>query len=301
MTAELHPELRTAHWLPRNVFYPSLCSVYRLYETFLGWSSGERVELEGGGEMWVYRPEGGAVDRRPGILWIHGGGLVMGHAAQDAGTCQRLANELDAIVVSAQYRLVPEHPFPTPVEDCFRALQALASMPEVDGANLAVAGQSAGGGLSAAVALLARKRGVPLRFQALIYPMLDDRSSDREHAHADAFRGWSADANRYAWSRYLAGRAPGNLPDEAVPGRAKDLTGSAPAWVGVGTLDLFHEEDVAYAHRLQEAGVPCELVVVDGAYHGFDTIHANTAVAKAFRSSWVGALRRALRGPPVQA
>lgn len=289
-----HSQLTSARWLPRTVFYPWLRPLYRLVEALQGWRSGERVILSGGGEAWIYRPKVPPTEPAPGVLWIHGGGLVMGHATQDGGTCQALADEIGAVVVSANYRLVPEHSFPTPLEDCFRALEALSTLPEVDASRLAVGGQSAGGGLAAAVALLARQRGVALRFQALIYPMLDDRSSDRVHANADGFRGWSADSNRYGWASYLADVDPSDIPDAAVPGRVRDLTGLPPAWVGVGTLDLFHDEDVAYARRLREAGVPCELLVVEGAHHGFDVTHAKTEVAKAFRRSWVDALRAGL-------
>lgn len=297
-----HAELTSARWLPRAVFFPWLLPLYRLVERIQGWRGGERRVLDGGGEAWIYRPSVQPAEPAPGLLWIHGGGLVMGHAAQDAGTCQALADELGAVVVSAQYRLVPEHPYPTPVEDCYRALEALAALPEVDAGRLAVAGPSAGGGLAAAVALLARARGVPLRCQALIYPMLDDRSSDLVHANAAGFRAWNARSNRYGWANYLADVDPSDIPEAAVPGRASDLTGLAPAWVGVGTLDLFHDEDVAYARRLHDAGVPCELVVVDGAHHGFDVTHRNTDVAKAFRASWVGAIRTALASPtPPQA
>ncbi len=293
MTA-VHPELTSARWLPRSVFPRQLRLLYRLVEMLQGWRSGECQLLEGGGEAWIYRPKDPPAEPGPGVLWIHGGGLVMGHAAQDGGTCQALADELGAVVVSAQYRLVPEHSFPIPVEDCFRALQALAALPEVDASRLAVAGQSAGGGLSAAVALLARQRGVPLRFQALLYPMLDDRSSDRVHANSDGFRGWNASSNRYGWSNYLASVEPDDIPEAAVPGRARDLAELPPAWVGVGTLDLFLDEDVAYAKQLQDAGVACELLVVEGAHHGFDVTHSASEVAGAFRQSWVGALRGAL-------
>ena len=297
MMTTFHPELTSARWLPRSLFPRRLRLFYRLVERLQGWRPGERLILDGGGEAWLYRPKVPPTERGPGVLWIHGGGLQMGHAAQDGGTCQALADELGAVVVSAQYRLVPEHPFPAPVEDCFRALRALAALPEVDARRLAVAGQSAGGGLSAAVALLARQRGVPLRFQVLIYPMLDDRSSNRVHANADGFRGWCPRDNRDGWSGYLANVDPKDPPEAAVPGRVLDLAGLPPAWVGVGTLDLFHDEDVDYARRLQEAGVACELVVVEGAHHGFDVTHATTDVATAFRRSWVDALGEALATP----
>ena len=175
-----------------------------------------------------------------------------------------------------------------------RALQALAALPEVDAQRIGVAGQSAGGGLAAAVALLARDRGQHLSCQVLIYPMLDDRSSDRAHPAADSYRIWNISSNRFGWSSYLAGVDPAAIPDAAVPGRCTALSGLPPAWIGVGSLDLFQDEAVDYAARLQQSGVDCALHVIEGAYHAFDVFHAGAAVSKAFRESWVDALRSAL-------
>ena len=129
--ATFHDDLTSARWLPRTVVRPWLLPVYRLMERLAGWLPGERVRLEGGGEALIFRPKAAPTEPAPGVLWIHGGGLVIGHAAFDAALCQQLADALGAVVVSAHYRLAPEHPFPTPVEDCFGALQALAALPDV--------------------------------------------------------------------------------------------------------------------------------------------------------------------------
>jgi acetyl esterase/lipase len=163
---------------------------------------------------------------RPAVLWIHGGGYVIGSARQDDGLCVRLASELDAVVVSVDYRLAPEHPFPTPLEDCCAAFELIhreASLFGVDPRRVAIAGQSAGGGLAAALALLLQDRGRPAPvLQLLVYPMLDDRTVLRE-VDERGHRLWNASSNRYGWSSYLAGE-PGSpdVPDHAVEeGRSK--------------------------------------------------------------------------------
>ncbi len=287
-------ELKGARWLPRSVVGPKRLKGWRLVEAAVTRRSKDLIPLDGGAQVLVFHPESPSTRPSPGVLWIHGGGLVMGHGATDAPLCQSLADELGAVVVSAHYRLAPEHPFPTPAEDCYHALEYLTGLPEVDPGRVGVAGQSAGGGLAAAVAILARDRGVPLAFQALIYPMLDDRSSERSHPDEDSYRMWSIASNRFGWSSYLCGVDMSAIPAAAVPGRCEDLSGLAPAWIGVGTLDLFYEEDLSYAEHLEEAGVPCQLHVTDGAYHAFDVLHAKTEVGKAFTRSWREALRRAL-------
>ena len=156
---------------------------------------------------------------------------------------------------------------------------------------MAIGGASAGGGLAAALALLARDRGeVDVAAQLLVYPMLDDRSGTQDGLDDPNHRLWTQSANRFGWKSYLAVADP----DVAVPGRRDDLAGLPPAWVGVGTLDLFHDEDLAYAERLRAAGVPCDVEVVDGAFHGFDTIMSKTPVARSFFDAQVEFLRGAL-------
>ncbi len=166
----------------------------------------------------------------------------------------------------------------------------------IDPDRVAVGGASAGGGLAAAVALRARDEGgPPLCFQLLNYPMLDDRTVLRtDHAGTGAFV-WTPVSNRYGWSAYL-GAEPRDHDDRvhAAPARATDLSGLPPAWIGVGQLDLFHAEDVDYAHRLIEAGVPCELVEEPGMYHAADQLRMNTARMQAYRQSMLDALQHAL-------
>ena len=236
----------------------------------------------------------------PALLWIHGGGLVIGAPEQDEANNIECARELGLTIAAVRYRRAPEHPFPTPLEDCYSALSWLhhhADELGVDRTRIAVAGASAGGGLAAALAQLAHDRAqLSVAFQLLIYPMLDDRSAVRLDVDHSRLRLWSQASNRYGWSAYL-GRPAGSpeTPAYAVPARRAAYGGLPPAWIGVGTCDLFHDEALAYAAQLKAAGVACELLVVPGAYHAFDRTHARSHVVRAFRASYVEALRRALR------
>jgi acetyl esterase/lipase len=164
----------------------------------------------------------------------------------------------------------------------------------VDEKRIAVGGASAGGGLAAALAQLAHdQREVGPVFQLLLYPMLDDRTALRPDLDDGSNVTWNQESNRYGWESYL-GRKCGeqDLPEYAVPARRRDLSGLPPAWIGVGTVDLFHDEAVAYAQRLRECGVKCELQIVPGAFHGFDVFDPQPQVVQDFRRSQISALRR---------
>lgn len=189
------------------------------------------------------------------------------------------------------YRLAPEHPYPAPLEDCYAALRWLSVQGWIDPTRIAIGGASAGGGLTAALALLARDRGeVTPASQLLVYPMLDDRTSVRTDVDGTNLRMWNTESNRFGWDSYLdeADR------DVAVPGRRTDLAGVAPAWLGIGTADLFHDEDLVYAERLRAAGVPCEVEVVTGAFHGFDRFAPWARVSKDFVAKACLSLQAAL-------
>jgi acetyl esterase/lipase len=195
------------------------------------------------------------------------------------------------VVAAVDYRLAPEHPYPTPLEDAYAGLRWLAAQPDVDAERLAVVGESAGGGLAAGLALAARDRGeVHLAAQVLSYPMLDDRTTDRG-VDARMLRLWNARSNRFGWDSYLGDLASGEVPATAAPARAEDLSDLPATWIGVGTCDLFHAEGVAWAQRLMRAGVPCDLLAVDGAYHGFDVAEPRAEVSRAFLQARIGALR----------
>ncbi|MUL47392.1 alpha/beta hydrolase [Mycobacterium sp. CBMA293] len=290
-SVEFHPELaRAARFMPRSPITPWNIGFVRWMSYLQERRTPDDVEvltLPSGVGIRLHRPPAGG-DRGGAMLWIHGGGYLIGSPAQDDALCRRFAQELGITVAAVKYRLAPENPYPSGLEDCYTALQWLTGLPSVDPARVAVGGSSAGGGLSAALAQLAYDRGeIPLAAQLLVYPMIDDRSGSQPGLDHPGHRLWTQKSNRFGWRAYLGGADP----DVAVPGRRADLSGLPPAWVGVGTLDVFHNEDVEYAERLRTAGVPCELEVVPGAYHGFDGVAAKTQVAQAFFASQVKFLR----------
>jgi len=232
----------------------------------------------------MHRPSGSG---RPsgGLLWVHGGGLVLGGAKVDDRHCAETAREVGAVVVSVDYRLAPEHPYPAALDDvhaAWRWLLAHAGDLEVDPGRVVVGGQSAGGGLAASLAQrLLDEGGVQPAGQWLFCPMLDDRTAARGELDAVRHLVWDNAANRYGWTAYL-GVPPGGdaVPAYAVPARRRDLRGLPPAWLDCGDLELFHDEIVDYAGRLRAAGVPTALEVVPGAPHGFETWAADTRPAQ---------------------
>ena len=236
----------------------------------------------------LHRPAG-LPQRAPAMLWIHGGGTIMGHATQDDKYLRTLSRRTGVAVAAVEHRLAPEHPYPTPVEDCYAALRWLARQPWVDPDRLAVGGASAGGHFAAAVAQRALDRGeVVLAFQMLVYPMLDDRTGAGPDGHKRLM--WTESDNQLAWRWYLDGADPA----QAAPARRADLSGLPRAWIGVGTLDLFHQECVDYAHRLRAAGVAVHEEIVPGAFHAFDQIATNAPVSVRFFASQCDHLRDAL-------
>ncbi|QYL17273.1 alpha/beta hydrolase [Mycolicibacterium pallens] len=294
VTTDIHPELRSAaRFIPRSLISRRTLPVIRRLTGLQRPRTDDvtALTLESGIGVRLYRPAGTAT-ATPALLWIHGGGYVIGSAAQDDLLCRRFVKELGITVAAVDYRLAPEHPYPAPLEDCYTALEWLARLPGVDPARIAIGGASAGGGLCAALALLARDRdGVKPVFQVLVYPMIDDRSVG-QHLYHPGHRLWNATSNKFGWQAYLGGADP----EVAVPARRTDLAGLPPAWLGVGTLDLFHDEDLDYAERLKAAGVPCEGHVVPGAFHGFDGIAAKADVSQEFFRSQCESLRQNFGG-----
>lgn len=236
---------------------------------------------------------------RPGILHIHGGGYVMGRADSTLLADALWAQALGAVTVSVEYRLAPETAHPGPVEDCYAGLRWLAANAAalgVDPQRLCVSGESAGGGLAAATVLLARERGeIPIAYQHLIFPMLDDRTV--VHPEPSPYFGqfiWTAERNRFGWESLL-GCEPGaaDISPFAAPARASDLSGLPPTYIICGALDLFLEEDLEYARRLMRAGVPTELHVYPGAPHAF-MFMADAEITRAYARDSLAALKRAL-------
>lgn len=250
----------------------------------------------------VYRPSASA-GTRPGLLWIHGGGYVMGRLEMDDATCAAYASEVGVVVVSVNYRLAPRHPFPGALHDChaaFKWFHANARSLGVDTTRVAIGGASAGGGLAAAlVQLVTDLKQEPCALQLLVYPMLDDRTTLQGPRGQDGYLVWNWGSNQFGWASYLGGAAAAP-PMYAVPARRERLEGLPPAWIGVGTADLFHDEDLAYAHRLEQSGVDCELYVAKGAFHGFDAVAPHAPITRRFREAQLTALRRHLFPVPVE-
>ena len=289
---EIHPELRrVARFAPRQIVYPwSLPILRRLSIASRSSNDGVDVmDLPGGAGARLYRPTAAAAPTAA-LLWIHGGGYLLGSPEQDDALCRRYVQRLGITVAAVRYLLAPEHPYPIPLEDCYRVLTWLAGLPGVDADRIAIGGASAGVGLTAALSFLARDRGeVSPALQVLSYPMLDDRTVGPD-LEKPGFRLWNARSNRFGWTSYLGGADPA----VAVPARRTDLVGLAPAWLWVGTLDLFCAEDLAYAARLNAAGVECEVHEVPGAFHGFDGLAPKAAVSQAYFDSQCASLSRAL-------
>jgi acetyl esterase/lipase len=242
----------------------------------------------------IYRPA--SARSRGALLWIHGGGYVIGAASVDDALCAQIAHELGILVVSAEYRLAPRHRYPAALDDChavWRWLVDQAPALSIDPALIVIGGMSAGGGLAAALAQrVCDESGPAPAAQLLMAPMLDDRTA--AHRHLDDLRHpvWDNSLNRFGWQSYL-GREPGavEVPSYAAPARREDLSGLPPAWIGVGAIELFHDEDVAYAQRLEAAGVPVTLEVVPGAPHGFEAWGRGTTVSQAHIANairWLG-------------
>jgi acetyl esterase/lipase len=302
-----HPDLAVGKWIPKASFGPRLTKIANIPRG-RATEAPEDLDIDD-----IEIPAGrGAPDVRvrlirpktlkgaaPALLWLHGGGMILGNNSQDDATNFAFARTLGISVASVEYRLSPRHTAPAAVEDAYAALVWLndhAAERGIDPSRIAVGGQSAGGGLAAGLALLAHDRGeVTPAFQLLVYPMIDDRTVVRTDLDTTNVRVWTPGSNRYGWTSYL-GQEPGsdNVSPYAAPARRENLAGLPPAWIGVGTLDLFFDEDRIYAARLEEAGVACELFIVQGAFHGFDALFKNKGVSRTFWRAQAKALQNAL-------
>lgn len=251
--------------------------------------------------IYWYDPSPGATNR-PALLHLHGGGMVMGSAASMKHVPAGFAASLGIPVASVEYRLAPEHPFPAPQEDGYAGLAWLTGHADrfgIDAARIGVIGESAGGGLAAALAQMARDRKGPLvAAQFLIYPMLDHRTGGEDCAWGNAGVGefiWTRAANRFGWDALRGDyTADDHRKGWFSPALADDLGGLPPCWIGTGSLDLFLDENLDYARRLIAAGVPVELHAYPGGVHAFNAV-AEATIAKAFSRDLLGAIARWLR------
>ncbi|MEV6924851.1 alpha/beta hydrolase [Dactylosporangium sp. NPDC051485] len=247
-------------------------------------------------EVCVIRPND-EQHGRPGMLWIHGGGFVLGDVDGDLETAAGIAVGAGAVVVSVEYRLAPEHPFPAPVEDCYAALRWTAEHADelgIDLNRLAVGGLSAGGGLAAAVALLARDRGGPsLCFQLLDIPEVDDRLSTPSMKQFTDTPLWNLPNAILSWEAYLGPDRDGDTSPYAAPARATDLRGLPPAYVVTCEFDPLRDEGIEYGQRLMQAGVPTELHHYPGTFHGSSGAAAGTAISDRMVTDRTDAIRRA--------
>ena len=244
----------------------------------------------GGVRVRVYRPGAGGL--LPGLVWLHGGGWVVGSLASHDGLCRAFAARTPCVVVAVDYRLAPEHPFPAGLEDAWAATEwtvAHADDLGIDARRVSVGGDSSGGNLAAVVARRARDSGVALARQVLVYPVTDfdfERESHREHG-----RGLNLTTEKMQWYWRLYLNGAGELHPDASPLRAEDLAGLAPAVVVTASHDILRSEDEEYARRLAEAGVPVTHLHYDGMIHGFvrmpmlvdDAAKAVDAIAAALR------------------
>jgi acetyl esterase/lipase len=245
----------------------------------------ERVELtteRGDVALSLLRPVESA-ERPPVLYWMHGGGMVIGNRYMDDARLIEWCRWLGCVCVSVEYRLAPEAPYPAPLDDCEEGLRFFLEHADdlrIDPLRVGVAGRSAGGALAAGLALRWRDRGqVPLAFQYMEYPMLDDRGLTVS-SQLEGLPIWSRESNAFGWRSYLGDRqGTDDVPVDAAPGRATELSDLPPTFIGIGTLDCLRDESIDFAARLCRAAVPTELHVYAGAVHGFD-MFADTAVAR---------------------
>lgn len=289
---DLENGLTDARNLPQPVFEGS-----PLVRTTVDRFKGPESELL----VKIYEKKDRGNEILPGVFWIHGGGYVLGHPDVDDGICEKFVLDANCVVVSVDYRLAPEHPYPAAIEDCYAGLKWMAENADalkIDASRIGIAGPSAGGGLTAALALLARDRGGPqIRFQMPLYPMIDDRN-DTFSSHeitTDSFqRVWNRELNIVAWKMYLGDTDPEKVPQYAAPARAKDLSGLPPAYTCVGQLDPFRDETIDYVKSLAQAGVPVEFHLYPGCFHGFDAYSSDAEISRQARDEYVNAMARAL-------
>ena len=294
MTEKVHPDLTKK--IPTLTFSRWNIKLIRFFMKYLTPKPTPHDSIEtstvilDGIEMRVHKPK--ANGSTSALLWIHGGGLIVGNPSQDDGRCAEFAEKLNIVVVAVKYRLAPEHPYPGAIDDCYAAWSAIQKNHLELGINpesIVIGGASAGGGLAACLALRIRdeSKQQPLG-QLLVYPMLDDRTTLNTEFHPKEHLVWNNQSNLTGWGAYLGDElGKETISLFAAAGRHDNLQNLPPVWIGVGTLDLFHDEDLKYANRLKTSGVSTTLVVVDGGYHAFDMLDEQAQISIDFVSSMI--------------
>lgn len=246
----------------------------------------------------IYEPIRSEGTLRPALLWIHGGGYVLGHPDNEDAMCERFVKEANCVVISPNYRLAPEHPFPAAIEDCYAALvwmYGVSGELHIDESRIAIGGGSAGGGLTAALALLARDRGGPsVCFQMPLYPMIDDRNVTSSSYEITDPAVWNRANNLAAWKMYLGKQEEEEISPFAAPSRATDLSGLPPTYTCVGQLDPFRDETIDFVRRLAGAGVDVEFQLYPGGYHAFEHVVPNAEISLLAKNGYIRALVKAL-------
>lgn len=248
----------------------------------------------------IYEPKT-KTEELAGLLWIHGGGYVLGRPEEADDLCQRYVNEASCVVVSVDYRLVPEHPYPAPLEDCYTALSWLADNGEslgVDPNRIGIAGMSAGGGLTAALALLVKDRkGPEICFQMPLYPMINDQNNTPSSYEITGNYIWNHDLNEKGWKAYLGDLyGQDDVPIFAAPARAtvEDLVGLPYTYTCVGQLDPFRDETLTYVTKLAQAGVDVEFHLYPGGYHAYEVVAPEAEISQRTIQEYVNAVKYVL-------
>ncbi|WP_026691928.1 alpha/beta hydrolase [Peribacillus kribbensis] len=238
-----------------------------------------------------------STETQPVLLWIHGGGYILGSIDDNDDLCMAFVKGADCVVVSVDYRLAPEHPYPAPLEDCYSALTWIADHSDslnIDPNRIGVAGASAGGGLTAALTLLARDRQYPsICFQMPLYPMIDDRNNTPSANEITEGLVWNQKTNEAGWRMYLGDLyGTDDIPSYAAPARAEDYSDLPYTYTCVGQLDPFRSETLTYISRLAEAGVDVEFHLYPGAYHGFEGLNPDAEISVRAVTEYIQAVKK---------
>lgn len=296
-TLLLNPVLRLPEDLAAARLIPtpptSNSELVRITERFISGGDGQEMLIK------IYEPDCRDVAKLPAVLWCHGGGYVLGHPNSEDNLCERFVLAANCVVISPDYRLAPENPYPAGLEDCYSALVWMTNLAEelnIDLNRVAIGGGSAGGGLTAALSLLARDRkGPAICFQMPLYPMIDDRNiTPSSYEITDPLAVWYRGNNIAAWEMYLGSHSNEEISPYAAPTRADNLAGLPPTYTCVGQLDPFRDETIDYVARLAQAGVEVEFHLYPGCFHAFEHIVPDADISERVKSTYITTMAMAL-------